>query len=78
MGLYFPKLHEPINCGDCSERDPEYGGACGLMPGSNFETFDDQFACCPIISLIKGNTCYHTKPGDILIRGTVYKEKKCS
>lgn len=47
-----------------------------LMPGSNFETFDDQFACCPIISLIRGNTCFHTKPGDILIRGTVYREEK--
>lgn len=75
MGLYFPKLHEPKSCEKCSERDPEYGNACSLMPGSvKFETFDEQFAYCPIISLIRGNTCFHTKPGDILIRGTIYKE----
>lgn len=52
-GLVFVGLKLPTECKGCSWRDPEYGGACILMPGSYslFRTYNEQYGYCPIRTL---------------------------
>ena len=47
-GIYIPEDKVPTKCFGCTFRDPEYGGACVLMPFSeNFNTYEEQFESCP-------------------------------
>ena len=46
-GLYLPIENVPTECMKCDFRDAEYSGACDIMPGSRFGTYEEQFAHCP-------------------------------
>ena len=53
MGICFRDLKIPTGCCDCTWRDPEFGGACGLMPNTAFKTYDAQYAVCPWRSIVR-------------------------
>ena len=51
----------PEKCPCIAWSDPEYGADCMLMPGSKFNSFEEQYDQCPIMKILgKYNTIYHS------------------
>ena len=53
MGVYFPNLKIPTRCEDCNELDHEYDFGCELMPCTRFDSFQEQYALCPLKRLMR-------------------------